>query len=177
MMLLCMRIKYEKNEYKYNKINNMNTYQFIVPNEQITFQTDDDKVAMASCLILGQGQAGALRLDEISGIEIKIPSLTVFDKDASKLIDDYLGTNLGDYLESNELKIAECLSSFAYTTISNRNDFDKKINKFIDMKSKNEFLTKHEKKMRQSVAAWVFTAWSYSRAITNKNIMQGVSKN
>jgi len=155
----------------------MHTYQFIVPNEAITFQTDNDRIAMASCLIIGQGQAGALRIDEVSGIEIKIPSLTVFDKDASKLIDDYLGTNLGDFLESNELKIAECLESFAYSTLENRKDFDKKKSKFIDMRARNEFLMKHEKKMRQSVAAWVSTAWSYSRAILNKNIMQGVSKN
>ena len=176
MMLLCMRIKYEKNEYKYNKII-MHTYNFITPSDPITFKTDDDKVAMAACLIIGQGQAGALRLDEVSGIEIKIPSLTIFDKDASKTIENYLGIDLGKYLEQNEPKIAECLASFAYTTMEDRAKFDKEFSKITDPKKKNEFLIKHDKKKRTSVSQWCNTAWSYARAINNKIAMEAISKN
>jgi len=156
---------------------NMNTYLFIVPNESITFQTDSDCIAMASCLIIGQGQAAAMRIDEVSGIEIKIPSLTIFDQEASKSIENYLGMDLGKFLEQNDLKIGECLATFAYTTLANRKDFDAKFNKLKEVKDKNDFMIKHEKKNRTSMSSWIAVAWSYARAITNKKYMEAINKN
>jgi hypothetical protein len=155
----------------------MHTYLFIVPSESITFQTDNDRIAMASCLIIGQGQAAALRIDEVSGIEIKIPSLTIFDEQASKSIENYLGMDLGKFLTENDLKIGECLATFAYTTLDNRKDFDAKFSKMKEVKDKNDFLVKHEKKNRTSMSTWVAVAWSYARAITNKKYMEAINKN
>ena len=154
----------------------MNTYLLIVPNESITFQTNDDKVAMACCLVLGQGQAASIRVDEASGIEIKIPSLTIFDKNASENIEDYLKMTLGDYLTKNEKDISECLSTFAYTTLDTRKVFDAKLNATKEA-DKNKFLSKHEEKNRGQFSRWVSLAWSYSRALQNKGFMEGISKN
>lgn len=155
----------------------MYTYEFITPSDAITFKTDDDKIAMAACLIIGQGQAAASRLDDVSGIEIKIPSLTIFDKEASKTIENYLKTDLGTYLEKNEIKIAECLASFAYTKISDREKFDKEFAKITDAQKKNQFLANHAKKKCTSMSQWCVTAWSYARAINNKAVMESISKN
>lgn len=155
----------------------MNTYQLLVPNENITFKTDDDKVAMATCLILAQGQAQAIRLDQASGIEVRIPSLTIFNENASEDIEKFLGSPLSKYLPYHEKEMAECLASFAYVSIDERKDFDQKVQSFQSVEAKNKFLSKHEEKKRGQYSRWVTLAWSYSRALQNKMFGESISKN
>jgi len=152
------------------------TYLLLVPNESITFKTDDDKVAMACALILGGGQTGVIRMDEASGIEIKIPSLTIFDTNASETIELYLEMTLAKYLPAHEKEMGKCLETFAYTTLDNRKAFDEKL--FAKKESeRNKFLANHAEKNQGQYSRWVTLAWSYARAINNKNFMESVSKN
>jgi len=152
----------------------MNVYDLLTPNEQITFKAKDDKVAMACCLVLGGGQVGAQRTSE-DGEVVKIPSLTIFNKNASKDIEAYLGCTLSEYLKNNEHDIADCFSSFCYSTVMNRHLFDIRLKNITDEKKKIEYKEKHVKKYRKSVAKWVETAWSYHNALINKMKMEKVA--
>lgn len=155
----------------------LNVYQLLVPNESITFKSDDDKVAMATCLILAQGQAAAIRLDKSTGIEVRIPSLTIFNENASEDIEKFLGSPLSKFLPMNEQKMSDCLASFAYVSIDERKDFDNKLYSFQSSEAKNKFLGKHEEKKRGQYSRWVSLAWSYSRALQNKMFGESISKN
>ena len=153
----------------------MEVYELLTPNEQITFIAKDDKVAMACCLVLGGGQCGCQKIDE-KGKVITIPSLTVFNKNASEDIEKFLGETLAKYFEKNEQDMADCFFTFAYSTVMNRHLFDIGLKNCINEKAELDYRTKHEAKKRKSVAKWVSTAWSYGNALRNKIKMEQVAK-
>lgn len=136
----------------------MNIYEFITPSDPITFKADDDKVAFACALLLGNGKAGC---DNKTTGE-SIPTMLMFSKDPDKEIENFIGGDFKDFIETNKQKIKECFNSFAYGSVSDRQTFDDACEAITDTEKLKVFKAKHEDKNRSSMSQWVKGAWSYA---------------
>lgn len=130
------------------------TYEFITMSDKITFLADDDKIAYATVLLIGNGKAGCTREDGES-----IPTMLMFDRNATETAKQYLGEDIDTFIDTNQEKVAECLLSFAYIGFGDREYFDKALAATKDEAERKEFLTKHENDKRTSMSKWVAYAW------------------
>lgn len=140
----------------------MNIYEFITPSDPITFKADDDKVAFACALILGNGKAGCTNLKTGD----KIPTLLMFAQDPDKNITEFIGCDLDGFVEANKPKIAECFKSFAYGSKSDRETFDDACEAITDPEKLKQFKAKHEDKNRSSMSQWVKAAWQHGERMS-----------
>jgi hypothetical protein len=140
----------------------MNIYEFITPSDPITFKTDCDKVAFACALILGDGKAGCNKLDDNGNSNVSIPTMIMFTSEPDKVIEDFLGMELQDFVEQNKPKIKECFASFCYGKPSDRKKYDSAVESISDPVALEEFKKNHENQ-RTSMSAWVKQAWSYGK--------------
>lgn len=140
----------------------MNIYEFVTPSDPITFKTDDDKIAFVCALILGNGKAGCRNIDT----DKSIPSFLLFSEDPEASIKDYIGADLGEFIEKNKPNIAECLMSFSYGSVSERKTFDDACNAITDPEKLIGFKAKHEDENRTSMSQYVKTAWNIGKKIS-----------
>jgi len=144
----------------------MNIYEFITPSDPITFKTEDDKVAFACALILGQGKAGCNRYDENNnkislGTLLMFASKEVIDKE----IDEKLGCELDDFIKNNKPEIKACFESFTYGGLEDRKTYDDAIEAITDPDKLKEFKSKHEDRNRTSLSRWVQSAWNIANKL------------
>jgi hypothetical protein len=136
----------------------MNIYEFVTPSDPITFKTDDDKVAYACAVVLGNGKAGCHRHDE-KGNEVNLNTMLMLCADPEPVIKEDLGMSLDEFLDKNRLKMAECFLSFAYGSVSDRITYDDAMAAITDEEKRKEFKAKHEDRNRSSMSKWVKYAW------------------
>ena len=141
----------------------MNIYEFVTPSDQITFKTDNDKVAFTCALLLGNGKAGCK--NETTGESI--PTMLMFAKDPDSDIQNFIGGDFGEFIEANKHKISECFKSFAYGSVSDRKTFDEACEAITDQEKLKEFKAKHEDKNRTSMSPWVKSAWNLAERISS----------
>lgn len=142
----------------------MNTYEFITPSDRITFKAQDDKIAYACALVLGNGKAGCKKSDGTN-----LQTMLMCHPEPMEPITSFLGKNLDDFIEGNLLLISECLESFAYTSITGREQYDRELEAISDLDEKQKFKLKHEDANRTSMSKWVQQAWIYGELLKNKN--------
>ena len=144
----------------------MHTYEFITPSDPITFKADDDKVAFACAVLLGDGKAGCHRME--NGEQINIPSMLMFNPNAEKVMDDYVGGNFESWLKENKPKMCEAFNSFSYGGMEDRKQFDDAIEAITDPVKLKEFKAKHEDRNRSSMSQWVKYAWQLGEKMSKK---------
>lgn len=137
----------------------MNIYEFITPSDPITFKSDNDKVAFACALLLGNGKAGCK--NKTTGENL--PTMLMFSTNPDKNIQDFIGGDFKEFLETNKPQIAECFKSFTYGSVSDRQTFDDACEVITNPEKLKEFKAKHEDKNRSSLSQWVKAAWDYSK--------------
>ncbi len=142
----------------------MYIYEFVTPSDPITFITDDDKVAFAASLLVGSGKAGCHRNDENNN-RVNIPALLLFASEPEKDMDEYVGGNFKEFIETNKPKLKKCLESFAYGNIEDRVTYDNAIEAITEPEKLKEFKTKHEDRNRTSISAWVTYAWGLAKGL------------
>ena len=141
-----------------------NIYQFVTPSDPITFLADDDKVAFACALLLGNGKACCYRNDE-NGNEVNIPSMLMFVKNPEEVITEELGMDFDKFWDQNKSKIKACFNSFAYGSVQDRKTYDAAIEAITDFEKLKEFKAKHEDDNRSSMSKWVQGAWDMAEKI------------
>jgi len=142
----------------------MNIYEFITPSDPITFKTDDDKIAFTCSLLLGQGKAAC---DNKTTGE-SVPTMLMFSQDPEKDIQDFIGRDFKEFIELNKPKIADCFSSFAYGSVSDRQTFDDACDAISDPEKLKAFKEKHEDRNRSSMSQWVKAAWGHGEKMSKQ---------
>lgn len=142
----------------------MNIYEFVTPSDPITFKTDDNKIAFACSILLGNGKAGCNNITTGD----KLNTFLMFSPNPEKDIEAILGCGLSDYLDKNVIKIADCFLSFAYGTPSERKTYDMACEAITDENKLIEFKKKHEDNERTSMSKWVQSAWSIGNSLKKK---------
>lgn len=137
----------------------MHTYEFITPSDAITFRADNNAIAYAVALYLGSGKAACQRED---GVEIDCMLLFATPEETKKSILDNLGMEFKDFMEANKAAVAAAFSSFAYTSIAGRKQYDERLTAASDVTA---FKAAHEDKKRTSLSRWVNTAWMTGKAL------------
>ncbi len=140
----------------------MDIYEFFVPSDPITFKANDDKIAFACALILGNGKAGCK--NKRTGEDL--PTMLVFMEEPEKVIEDFIGGDFKEFVEINKSKIAECFKSFAYGSVYDRMTFDDACEAITEPEKLKEFKAKHEDKNRTSMSTWVQSAWKYGEQMS-----------
>lgn len=140
----------------------MNIYEFITPSDPITFKSDDDKVAFACSLLLGNGQAGC----ENKSTGESLPTMLMFVADPNKEIEKFIGEDFKSFIHANKPKIKACFDSFAYGSVSERKTYDDALEAITDPEKLKEFKAKHEDKNRTSMSKWVKGAWQYAERLS-----------
>ena len=135
----------------------MNIYELITPSDPITFKADDDKIAFACAVILGNGKAGCTNTNTGDSI----PTMLMFAKDPEKDIAEFIGGDMSEFIKTNNKKVSECFKSFAYGSASDRRTYDDACEAITDTEKLKEFKAKHEDKNRSSLSQWVKAAWEY----------------
>jgi hypothetical protein len=138
-------------------------YEFITPSDPITFKADDDKIAIAVSLLLGNGKAGCRKEDGES-----LPTMYLFHSDPLPEIEKSLGESLETFIDSNKDAIATAFDSFAYGSIEDRKQYDDATEAITDPAKLEEFKSKHEDRHRSSMSQWVQMAWKYGKAMRAK---------
>lgn len=148
----------------------MNLYSFITPSDAINFKAENDKVAFAAAVILGNGKAGCKR-DE-NGKEINLHTMLMFyntEQIESTIKEQLGGVTIEEFLDNNYKAIAEAFDSFRYSrSESDRNRIDEEYNNISDPNEKLEWKKRHEDEERSSLTKWVQSAWNYANAIDKK---------
>ena len=139
----------------------MDIYEFIQPNDPITFKTDDDKIAFACSVILGRGKTGCSRIDE-SGNEVDIPSILFLSDDPTHEMNKFVGGDFREFIIENDQAIKQCFSTFCYGSVEDRRTFDDACIAITDSANLVEFKEKHEDRNRSSMSEWVKYAWKYA---------------
>jgi len=137
----------------------MNIYDFITPSDPITFKAKDDKIALCCALLIGNGKVSCKNLDTGKSV----PSLLIFSDNPEKAIDDFLGENPKEFINSNKSNIIECLESFAYVTHYNRARYDADCASQKDLEELKKFKDRHEERKRTSTSGWVKAAWDFAQ--------------
>jgi hypothetical protein len=135
-------------------------YEFITPSDPITFLANNDKIAIAASIIMGEGKAGC---NDENGKSI--PTMYLFHPDPLPEIEKDLELPFSDFIELNKKEISECLLSFSYTSIEDRKQYDDAIAAITDKKKLKVFKAKHEDRNRSSMSKWVQSAWDYGDAL------------
>lgn len=133
----------------------MNIYKFVTPSDPITFKANNDKVAYACTLFLGNGKTGC---ENCTSGE-SLPTMLMFSSDPDKDIQDFIGGDFGEFLESNKEEMKECFKTFAYGSVSDRQTYDDACEAITDSEKLKEFKLKQEDKNRTSMSQWVLSAW------------------
>jgi len=136
-------------------------YEFVTPSDPITFKADNDKIAYACTTFLGNGQAGCTREDGKS-LDTMIAFCNCDESWIEKAIKDFLGSDLGEFIEQNREAIAKAFASFSYGRISDRHLYDDAIEAITEPERLEEFKRKHEDRSRSSMSEWVKGAWQYA---------------
>ena len=137
-----------------------NTYSFITPSDPITFKAENDKVAIAVALLVGNGKAGCHKEDDTS-----LPTMYLFHPDPMPEIEKDLGQPLDNFIETNKQSIKESLASFAYGRFTDRVQYDKALECITDDAKREEFKKTHEDEQRTSMSTWVKYAWDLAEEI------------
>ncbi len=137
--------------------NKMNIYEFITPSDPITFKADDDKVAYICAVLLGNGKAGCNNLT--TGESLR--TMLMFSQKPDKDIQDFIGEDVNEFIETNKPKIAACFNSFAYGSFSERQTYDNACEAITDPDKLKEFKEKYENDNRSSMSQWVKAAWRH----------------
>lgn len=143
----------------------MNIYELITPSDPITFKAENDKIAFACALLLGEGKAGC----ENKTTGGRVPSLLMFNPDPEKEIADFIGGDFREFMDANTLGISDAFLSFAYGSVSDRVTYDDACSAITDIDKLNEFKAKHEDKNRSSMSQWVKSAWKIGASIKAKS--------
>jgi len=136
----------------------MNLYGLINPSDTITFRALNDKIAFFCSVAVGGGNLGCENIDT----ENSIPSILIFQDDAEKFCEEYLGMDFKTFLENNIHHVAESFLSFAYVSPSKRAEFDLKYDSFDDAERE-----KHEDQ-RTSMNRLVHKAWQLGNRFKTK---------
>lgn len=136
-------------------------YEFITPSDPVTFIADNNKIALCVAVVLGNGRAGCrnTKTDE------SLPTLLMFDPDATGTISAFLEKSLDSFLEENKEEIAAAFDSFAYGSTADRAMFDHACSCITDENKLLEFKKSHEDRNRTSMNKIVKVAWDYAKAL------------
>lgn len=139
----------------------MNTYELINPSDAITFKAENDQIAYATCLMVGQGLYGAERIED--GHKVNVPAFLVQTKNAPEHMKNYLGMDPEEFMKIHKNEIVASCASFMYGTLEIREAIDSSMNALTDPQAKKEFLIAHEEAHRTSLNKIVAKAWIIGR--------------
>lgn len=95
----------------------MIVYEIINPSDAMTIEAEDDRVAVAAGILLGEGKIGLTSED---GREV-LPLMFLAPE---SYIDDFLGKlypeKLGEFIGAHREAVAKCLESIVYGHLSDR---------------------------------------------------------
>ena len=151
---------------------NYDYYELVTPSDTVTFAANDDLIAYAVTLIVGQGKAGITKLtdknlDNQENFPYQ-PFIAFMNKHHSDMIiQDAFGCKLEEYVEDIEVrkKIAECMNSFAYGDLESRIVFDEAMEAIDDPAKREKFRKGHEDRNRTSMSQIVKGAWDYAEQL------------
>lgn len=143
----------------------MTTYELVTTSDAITFKANNDNIAFACAVFLGEGQAGCVNTDSGDSLE----TILMFVPNALEIVKKQLGTTISDFIDENLVEISEAFTSFAYTSPAERQVYDDAIAAISDPNKLKEFKEKHEDKNRSSMSQWVKLAWQYGESLIKKS--------
>lgn len=142
----------------------MMIYEVINPSDMVTFLSDDDKIAYACTVLVGNGRYGCKNLETHESLPCLL--LFVSAEEFEQLAADYLGEAFGSFIHNNREVIKGVLSSFSYCSAKDRRTYDDAISAITDPAQLAAFKAKHDDKNRTSMNQIVNRAWDISKGIT-----------
>lgn len=139
----------------------MNTYEFITPSDEITFNATSDAVAVMATMLVAQ-MAFVKRISptfqDLPGGVALMPD-DVFQRDVCSV---FFGGDMEAFNQANATDISDALASFAYVSSKERRLFDAAVAAITDPEKLKEFREDHDDKERSSMNAYCKRAWALS---------------
>lgn len=143
-------------------------YEFVTPSDAVTFLASDDHIACVSAGLVSTSAFVNKFVDEQKAeyTGVSFP----FNDNAVEEFEKAAGQSISDFIESHKEEVALCLSTFAYTWISDRADFDKKVSAIGDPEKLAAFKKKHEDERRTSMSRIVQRAWVLAKGLNEREV-------
>jgi len=144
-------------------------YEIINPSDAMTIEADDDRVAAAVGILLGEGKIGVTSED---GRDVLPLLLFGGEKYVNEFLERLYPEKLSEFIDSNLEPIAKCLESIVYGCVSDR----KAIVAAVGIDASPEAMARFNDAKRSSLNDFSAYAHSLAKRLREKLSERSVSK-
>lgn len=129
-------------------------YTIINPSDPYTLHAEEERVAIAACLILGEGR---LFLNDEKDNSVTMPSF--LDRDPNKSLRAIFPEGLNNFIESNLVAVTASLDSVACVGLGDRRIYDLALAGIKDPEAREKFRLEEHDRRRSSMSDIGGIAW------------------